>query len=272
METISNVKYQTAYELAKTIATAFAELPEVQAVLLGGSHATGKADETSDLDLYIYLDKEIAVETRATIIKPRASYAELENKFWETEDYWLEPDGRKVEVIYRGAWVVEHLKNLLENHQAQLGYSTSIWHSVLTAVILFERDNWFTALQNKVCVPYSDELANAIIAKNFPLLKGSMAAHPRELYKAATRDDVVTVHRRVEALLNSYFDVLFALNRELHTGEKHLLFYAEKLEHQPKNMTRDIREVLLEREPEKLKLAVERLVDNLDTLLKARGY
>jgi predicted nucleotidyltransferase len=262
---------QVATLLAQEIAEQFAKLPEVQAVLLGGSQATGKADATSDIDLFIYTNKEIPLETRAAIIKPRASYAELDNRFWETEDYWLEPDGRKIEIIYRGDWVVDHLKNLLENYQAQLGYSTSIWHNVLTSVILFERDAWFTSLQNKVCVPYSDKLAKAIIAKNFPLLKGSMAAYPRELYKAATRDDVITVHHRIEDLLKSYFDVLFALNREFHPGEKRLLAYAEKLEHQPKNMSRDIREMLLERNPEKLKSAVENLVNRLEDLLKARG-
>jgi predicted nucleotidyltransferase len=262
---------QEAMSVAKAIAEPFSNLPEVQAILLGGSHATGKADETSDIDLYIYTSKEIPVETRAAIIKPRASHAELDNRFWETEDYWLEPDGTKVEIIYRGQWVVEHLKNLLENHQAQMGFSTSIWHSVLTSQIIFERDNWFTNLQNKVRVPYSNELAKAIIAKNFPLLKGSMAAHPKEIYKALARGDLVGVHHIIEALLVSYFDVLFAINHELNRGGKRLLIYAETLEHQPQNMSEEINEVLLERDPEKLKNAVESLVDSLESLLKARG-
>jgi predicted nucleotidyltransferase len=262
---------ESAILIAQSIANEFAKLPEVQAILLGGSHATSKADATSDIDLYIYTSKEIPVETRADIIKPRASYAELDNRFWETEDNWLEHDNTKVEIIYRGQWVVDHLKNLLENHQAQMGYSTSIWHSVLTSTILFERDHWFTNLQNKVRIPYSDELVKAIIVKNFPLLKGSLVAHPSEIYKAAARGDVVTVHHRIDALLASYFDVLFALNCELHPGEKRLLFYAEKLKHQPNNMSEDIQTVLLERTPEKLKQVVESLVDNLEDLLKARG-
>ncbi|MGL4611665.1 MAG: nucleotidyltransferase domain-containing protein [Trueperaceae bacterium] len=258
-------------ELLSDIVRDFSKPPEVQAILLGGSHTTGTADEGSDVDLYIYVSKEIPVETRATIITPRANYAELDNRFWETEDNWLEPDGRKVEIIYRGQWVAEHLENLLEKHQVQMGYSTSIWHSVLTSVILFERDVWFTNLQNRVRVPYSDELAKAIIAKNFPLLKGSLVAHPNEVYKAAVRNDIITIHHRIEDMLKSYFDVLFALNRELHPGEKRLLAYAEKLEHQPQNMSEDVREVLLERNPEKLKSAVENLVNRLEALLKARG-
>lgn len=259
------------HELLSAMTQGFSKLPEVQAILLGGSHTTGKADETSDVDLYVYTTREIPVETRAAIIKPRASYAELDNKFWETEDNWLEHNGAKVEIIYRGDWVVDHLEGLLAKHQVQMGYSTSVWHSVLTSVILFERDSWFTNLQNKVRVPYSNELARAIIAKNFPLLKGSLVPHAKELYKAARRGDVITVHHRIEDLLKSYFDVLFALNRELHPGEKRLLAYAEGLEHQPKNMSDDVRTVLLERDPEKLKQAVDNLVDRLEDLLKARN-
>lgn len=259
-----------ALMLAQTIADEFAELPEVQAVTLGGSHATGKADTTSDLDLYVFSSGEIPVAARAAIIQPRASRMELDNRFYETEDYWVERDGRKAEIIYRGQWVVDHLKNLLENHQVQLGYSTSIWHNILTSVILFEHDDWFTNLQNRVRVPYSDELAKAVIAKNFPLLKGSLAAHPKELYKAVARDDLVTVHHKIEAILNSYFDVLFALNRELHPGEKRSLSYAQALTLQPKHMKEDVEALLLERRPEHVQKIVERLVGELGDLLETR--
>jgi predicted nucleotidyltransferase len=262
---------QEVIHLAQDITANFAKLPEVQAILLGGSHATGKADAASDLDLYIYTAKEIAVETRAAIIKPRASYAELDNRFWETEDNWLEHNGTKVEILYRGEWVVDHLKNLLENYQVQMGYSTSIWHNVLTSIILFDRNDWFAKVRECARVPYPNKLAEAIIAKNFPLLKGSVISLPEQVYKALKRHDLVFAHDQLKGILDSYFDVLFALNREFHSGGKRLLDYAEKLEHQPKNMSRDIREVLLERSPDKLHDTTERLVDNLEELLKARG-
>lgn len=88
--------------LAQTIAEAFAKLPEVRAVTLGGSRATGNADPTSDLDLYVFSREEISVEARAAIIEPRTSRMELDNRFYETEDYWIEKtEGRKIEVIYR---------------------------------------------------------------------------------------------------------------------------------------------------------------------------
>lgn len=262
----------TPTTLAQAIADEFAKLPEVQAVLLGGSHSTGKADPTSDLDLYVFSTKEIPVEARAAIIEPRASRMELDNRFYETEDYWLEKtDGRKVEVIYRGGWLEHHLKNLLENYQAQLGYTTSLWYSVLHSVILFERDRYFTNLQERVRVPYPDKLVKAIIAKNFPILKGSLAAHPKELYKALDRGDLTNVHHRIEAMLASYFDILFALNHELHPGEKRMLMYAEQLALQPKHMKEDIEALLIERRLEHVQKIVERLVGELEGLLETRG-
>jgi predicted nucleotidyltransferase len=257
--------------LAQTVADEFAKLPDVRAVTLGGSYATGKADPTSDLDLYVYSSKEIPVETRATFIEPRASQMQLDNRFWETEDYWLERDGRKVEVIYRGEWLEDHLKNLLETYQAQLGYTTSLWHSVLHSVILFERDSYFTKLQERVRVPYPDGLVKAIIAKNFPLLKGSLAAHPKELYKALERGDLTTAHHRIEAMLTSYFDVLFALNKELHPGEKRSLVYAQTLALQPEHMKEDVEGLLIERKPQRVQNIVERLVGELAELLETRG-
>jgi predicted nucleotidyltransferase len=258
--------------LAQAIADEFAKLPEVQAVTLGGSHVTGRADPTSDLDLYVFSRGEIPIKARAAIIGPRASRMELDNRFYEPEDYWIEKtDGRKVEVIYRGAWLEEHFKNLLENYQAQLGYTTSLWHSISQAIILFERDGYFTNLQERVRVPYPDELAKAIIAKNFPLLKGSLAAHPKELYKGLARGDGVTVHHRIEALLTSYFDILFALNKELHPGDKRNLAYAEPLALRPKHMKEDVEALLIERNPERVQKIVERLVGELAELLEARG-
>jgi hypothetical protein len=172
-------------EIARAIAQEFAKLPEVQAVTLGGSQATGKADPTSDIDLYLYSTKDIPVEARAAVIKPRASYAELDNRFWETEDNWLE-QGRKVEMMYRGQWVVDHLDNLLAHHQVQMGYSTCIWHNVLTSVILFERNNWFTDLQNKVRIPYSDHLAKAVVAKIFLYLGVALFHYPSRFIKPSS--------------------------------------------------------------------------------------
>ena len=99
---------------------------------LGGSLAAGQADAHSDIDLYVFAKGDIPVETRAALIAPRASQMQLDNRFWETEDYWLEKEsGVKVEAIYRGPdWLETYLQNLLEENRVE-GYSTALWHSIV---------------------------------------------------------------------------------------------------------------------------------------------
>ena len=45
-------------------------------------------------------------------------------------------------------------------------------------------------------------------------------AYDRQIKKAQERGDIVSVNHRITAFLESYFDVIFALNRQTHPGEK----------------------------------------------------
>jgi hypothetical protein len=72
-------------------------------------------------------------------------------------------------------------------------------------------------------------------------------------------------------MLNSYFDVLFALNKELHPGEKRSLSYARALALQPEHMKEDVEALLQERRPGHVQKIVERLVGELGGLLEAQG-
>ena len=244
-------------------------MPEVEAVALGGSQATGKASPHSDVDLYVFSRGEVPLEARAALIHPRASRAELNNRFWETEDYWIEEEsGVKVETIYRDPdWLSERVRDSLEGKGAQIGYSTALWHSVRTSEGLFDRHGWFASLQAQAEAPYPAALAQAIIDKNFALLQGSLAAHPEQLHLAVERDDLVCVLHRVDEVLASYFDILFALNRTLHPGEKRQLAYAEALELKPKGMSEDVRNLLTSPNTGEIVAKVDKLVRCLAALL-----
>ena len=262
-----------AVKLAQAVAAQFAEIPEVEAVALGGSLAAGQADALSDIDLYVFAKSEIPVATRAALIEPRAAQMQLDNRFWELEDYWRERDsGIKIEAIYRDPeWLSGHLQDLLKGKGAQLGYSTSLWHSIVVSKNLFDRDRWFAELQKSVDVPYPDVLAQAVIAKNFPLLRGSMADIPSQLEVTVEREDWVGVHHRIDLLLGCYFDTLFALNRALHPGGKRQLAYAEKLDLKPENMTEDVNGLAVGLEPKSIVAKVDELVDQLERLLSEQG-
>ena len=262
--------YQTLdpLQIAQAIAAQFAELPVVEAVALGGSLVTEQADTSSDIDLYIYSLEPIPVETRARIIRERSSRMELDNPFWETEDYWLEKEsGVKIEVIYRGDWLLETLQDMFENNRSHMGYSTSLWHNVITSEVLFDRNGWYDKLKKVADRPYPDALADAIIRKNFSLLQGSLAEHPKQLALALERNDLVFANNRVNVILDSYFDILFALNKEPHPGSKRQLAYAEKLPLKPKNMTEAVNDVLKFGGSKKALEKTTKLIDGLKKLL-----
>ncbi len=266
-------KNHDPYDAAKDVAAQFAKLGEVEVVWLGGSQATGRANAHSDIDLYIYSQDALSVEARASITKPRAREAQLDNPFWEVEDFWLEREsGTKVEAMYRKLdWEIDYLEDLFRNNRAQMGFSTSRWHAIRTAKILFDREGRAASLQRSADVPYPDALAHAIIKTNFALLRGSLAAHPKQIAAATARDDLVFVHSRIDALLDSYFDVVFALNRALHSGAKRQLTYAEELRLKPERMREDVTALLTYRDPQQVVGNVEVLIDRLEALLVAHS-
>jgi hypothetical protein len=202
------------------ITKAVSEWPEVVAIAEGGSSATGNADPASDVDLYIYVQNEISVERRSALIFPRSDDGELDNRVWETSDEWTDRvTGIAVDMMYRSPdWIEGAVALVLDQHKATLGYSTCLWHNVLTSKTLYDRNGWFSALQAKASRAYPVELARAIVAKNYPLLRDAHGAFAKQILRAARRTDIVSVNHRTAAFLASYFDVLFALNRMPNPG------------------------------------------------------
>lgn len=213
-----------ALALARRVAERLAADPAVEAVALAGSRAGALAEPGSDVDLYVYAPQEPSRALRQAAAEGGRAL-ELGNCFFEPGDEWIDDaTGLGVDVMYRTpAWIEGQLDRVLVHHQPSVGYSTAVWHGVRVSVPLLDRRGWFAGLQARARAPYPEPLRRAVVAHNQPLLRRNQSSFLRQLERAAARGDEVAVVHRAAAFLASAFDVLFAVNRATHPGEKRLL-------------------------------------------------
>jgi hypothetical protein len=210
------------------VASEYAAYPEVEAVTLGGSRCTGFGSEAADYDLYVYSQDELPLGFRTTVARRHGVDVEVDNRFWESGDEWVDRHGAHFDVMFRSCgWIEEQLSRSLDRHQASVGYSTCFWANVLYSRALFDRGVWYTRLQEKSRAAYPEPLRRAIVHKNYPILASTLSSYRTQIAWAIERDDVVSVSHRVAALLASYFDIVFAVNRLPHPGEKRQLEWVE---------------------------------------------
>lgn len=269
---------RTAVSVAHRVAGRYGARPEVVAVALGGSTATAMADPGSDIDLYVYAAEVPPVAVRAIIAGPDALRPELDQRFWELGDTWVDAETElTVDVMYRAPdWIEEELTRVLVRHEASIGYSTSLWHNVLTSTPLLDRGGWFARLQRWADQPYPDALRRAIVAKNHPLLRERSFSFLHQIEAALDRGDAVAVQHRLTAFLASFFDVLFALNRQPHPGEKRMVSHAlRSCPQRPPDLAERINDLIAAATPlgddRAMTAKADAFVDDLDRLLRDAG-
>ena len=211
----------------KLVSALFQELcalEEVEALALGGSRAGDCFDASSDYDVYLYCTGEISVETRRNILSKYCGRMELGNHFWEYEDNCQLNCGVDLDILYRSLdEFAAGVAGVVERFQPGNGYTTCMWHNLLTCNILYDRDGRLTQTRERFSVPYPPQLRRNIMDHSWKLLRAAMPAYETQLHKALKRGDLVSVNHRTAAFLEAYFDFLFALNRVTHPGEKRLV-------------------------------------------------
>lgn len=267
----------TLLSIPEEIASRFAGLPYVEAVVLSGSRTSRVDDGHSDFDIYVYTRQEVPPVWRAELARSHGSHIAIDNRYWETGDDWIDTrTGREVDIMYRSPqWIEEQLDRLLVHCEASTGYSTCFWHNVLSSQVLYDRDGWYGRLQDRANQPYPEALRRAIIAKNHPILRTTNSSYMQQLELAVARRDLVSINHRGAALLASVFDVLFAVNGQPHPGEKRLVAYAEMLcPKRPPALAQLVEALVtagaLPGQPDLLACA-NALLDSLDAVLLAEG-
>ena len=243
----------------------FTKFPEVTAIVLGGSRSGNNFDKSSDYDLYIYCTSIPDKDCRKLILDKYCSYIELNNQFWEFEDDCTLSDEIDIDIIYRNINDFENnIENVVEKHQASNGYTTCFWHNLKNSKVLYDPHKEFHNLQERFEVPFPKELKENIISKNFRLLTGNLPSYDKQIIKAFDRGDFVSVNHRIAAFIESYFDIIFAINELTHPGEKRMILYAK--EHSkilPKNFEENMNELL-----NSMGSTLEHVENNLKNIIK----
>lgn len=201
-----------------------ANIPQVEAIALGGSRAGVNFDEKSDYDVYLYCTGSVDESVRKDILDKYCRYIELSNHFWELEDNCTLKNGVDIDILYRNLDdFTADVASVVEECRARTGYTTCMWHNLLTCKIICDKNGRLQAVKDRFTVSYPSELKKNIIQKNMSLLSGMLPSYDGQIQKAVRRRDLVSINHRTSAFMESYFDVLFALNEQTHPGEKRLI-------------------------------------------------
>ncbi|OKO85183.1 DNA polymerase subunit beta [Bradyrhizobium sp. AS23.2] len=222
--------------------SAFAEVPGVGAIVLGGSRARGNAHSASDYDIGLYfkaaipLDterllaaaKEIADNPAATAVTPVGEWGP-----WIVGGAWLSVEGRKVDLLYRSADAVEAV---MESCRAGIvtmdyqpghphGFCSAIWMGEIAYCQPLHDPQALIARLKSIAQPYPRPLRDALIRRfQWEVLFGIEIA---EL--AITRGEQTHIAGCAYRSLACVAQVPFALNERYHINEKGALFEAAQL-------------------------------------------
>ena len=273
------------FELATRVADLFAERPEVESVALSGSlgsshiDAVSFTDAASDIDLYVYTRSDIPLDARHEIMRRAggASRADMGLNYWGPGDEWFDAaTGIEVDIIYFDAgWMEDQINRVMRDHRPSLGFSTCFPFTIRNSRVFHDPQGWCAALQGVSQQPYPGVLRENIICHNHPVLRKIIPSYFFQLEKAVKRGDLVSVNHRLAGLLVSYFDILFALNYQLHPGEKRMVQkVVSSCEVLPENMEMEVAAVLSASttSDEDLLGQLSILLDHLDELLVRQGF
>lgn len=239
---------------------------EVKAIALGGSGVNDTSDNLSDIDVYIFIEKDIAVKNREKLVKQYSSKYEVGGEYFGSGDeFFVDKLNRQLDVMY---WNVNWFESIVENtwfkYYPSNGYTTAFLFTLNNFQIIYDEDNWLKTIQDSIQTKYPNALKQNIIKRNMMLLKDKpFASYYEQIKKAINRNDIVSINHRISAFMASYFDIIFAVNELLHPGEKRLVKYAkDNCQILPDNFEENINKLLVQPNSETLNI-LDDMVESL---------
>ena len=243
---------------------------QVKAIAIGGSGANNTCDKLSDIDIYIFVEKDIPISDRENIIKKYSSRYEVGGEYFGSGDeFFVDELNQQLDVMYWGVnWFIDIVDNVWNKHYPSNGYTTAFLFTLKNLEIMYDKDNWLTKFQDSLKTQYPPKLKQNIIKRNMMLMKDKpFASYYEQIEKAIKRNDVISISHRISAFLASYFDIIFAKNELLHPGEKRLIRYAkDNCKILPENFEENINKLLVQPNDETL-IILDNTIENLREIL-----
>jgi hypothetical protein len=256
-------------QLLGWIVAAIRDLPGFAAISLGGSAATSLADEHSDLDLHVYWRAPLAAPAeRAARLAQVADVGSVEVDIlsWGREDH-LRVGGRLVELIYVPLDELRaEVEQAYDSGLITEGYTTARLFYLANCRPLHDPTGELGALRERLLAEYPEPTRHLLLQDHPALLR----VYLDQLRLAQSRGDLLAVQHRRYTLQMVFFNLLFALNRRYHPGEKRLIIHGERCSLRPANLaTRWSRVTRLAADNPELAEALGSLIDDLNRLIEA---
>lgn len=219
--------------LLTRLTSAFAGVPGVETVVLGGSRARGSEHAASDYDIGLYfktaipLDterllaaaKDIADDPAATAVTPVGEWGP-----WIVGGAWLSVEGRKVDLLYRNADAVEAVMQscragvVTTDYQPghPHGFCSAIWMGEVAYCRQLHDPKGLIARLKTIALPYPQALRRALIRR----FQWEVLFSIENAELAAARNERSYIAGCLYRSLACVAQVMFALNERYLINEK----------------------------------------------------
>lgn len=233
--------------LLTSLVPQLARISGIAAVVLGGSHARGRAQPGSDIDIgLLYSEgapfsiqalRELAEALNDT---PGAVVTDFYGwGAWVNGGAWLTINGQRVDFIYRNLDQVERVIAQAEAGRYEVDYvqqppfgffSITYLGEVATCIPLFESDGRLERLKRRIAV-YPEPLRRAVVQDYLWQAEFGLAAFARQF---AARSDAHGTAACLTRAVNQVVLALFALNRHYPINDKTALAEVSEFRYVPR--------------------------------------